>query len=349
VSQISPPIRILLVCALGFLGAYTLFLRPKEETIPPVEPSPNVQTSEPAVSGPGKIAESAKGAVDATNGQLSQEESVDGVDKGETAATTKTGSEATPQKGEAAAAEAGVDLNGIPKPVANAIRHQKVLVLLFWNRKSADDKAVHKALANVYRWKGRVAVESVSIKKISQYGRVARGVDVEQSPTIVVADAALRAETLVGYVDATTINQAVVDALRATGPLYTDAYLRKLDSVCVHHSNKLAAIPNYYGGGSVKKADARLTSYNAAFSAFADDFAAVKAPKKWQAFKAASVSDLAAGEAVIARFSSAVSPKASMTSVVAAQARYDADSAKVAKRFNHRADGQGLFRCGSAS
>ena len=36
-----------------------------------------------------------------------------------------------------------------------------------------------------------------------------RGVNLEQSPTVVVADRDLRAETLVGYVDRTTIDQAV--------------------------------------------------------------------------------------------------------------------------------------------
>ena len=347
VSQISPPIRILLVCVVGLLGAYMLFLRPKEETFPPVEPAPNTQTSEPAVSSPGKVAESAQEAVDATNGQLSQEQSVDGVDAGETAATTKAGTKSTPQSPEAAAAAAGVDLNGIPKPVAKAIRKNKVLVLLFWNGKSADDKAVHKALANVDRWHGRVAVESVSIKKISRYGRIARGVDVEQSPTVVVADTKLRAESLVGYVDARTIDQAVVDAFRNSGGLFTDAYLKKVDAVCVKHSNKIATIPNFYGSDSVKDVDTRLSTYNGAVQDFRIEWDAVKTPKKWRAFESRAGKDLAKVEFEIATFATAVTPKSSAREVLAAQTRYRKAVTAPAKRLNRTFASQGLFRCGA--
>lgn len=62
-SQISPPIRILLVLAIAVTGIYMLFMRPKADVVPPATPAPNVQTSEPAVSKPGKIAESAQDAV----------------------------------------------------------------------------------------------------------------------------------------------------------------------------------------------------------------------------------------------------------------------------------------------
>ena len=86
VSQISPPIRIVLVIAVAVMGLYMLFLRPKEEVIPPATTTPPAAT-QGAVSEPGKVKEAAEGAVEAANGQLAQQESVDGVDPGETAAT----------------------------------------------------------------------------------------------------------------------------------------------------------------------------------------------------------------------------------------------------------------------
>ncbi len=61
VSQISPPIRILVIAIVGLLGVWTLFLRPKEEVIPPVSAG-NVATGQPAQSAPGKVAEAAKRA-----------------------------------------------------------------------------------------------------------------------------------------------------------------------------------------------------------------------------------------------------------------------------------------------
>jgi hypothetical protein len=346
VSQISPPIRILLVVAVAFMGVYMLFMRPKEEVIPPAEPAPNTQTSEPAVSEPGKVAEAAQNAVDATNESLAKQESVDGVDAGETAAGTTTATKNAPKTGEAAAVEAGIDLNGIPKPIARAIRKDKTLVLLFWNGKSADDKAVHDALADVNRWDGRVYVGSASIKKIAKYGRITRGVDVEQSPTIVVADNQLRAETLVGYVDAATINQAVVDAFRNTTGLFTDPYLKAVDKVCFQYSNKTAALPNFYWGGSAK-ADARVTRYDRAVEDFIAAFGAVTPPKQWKSFKAAAVKDLRAVEAQIGRYATAVSPQSSRADFIRAEQTYHAAAKTPGKAVNKRFNAEGLFRCGS--
>src|SRR3954447_2658941 len=246
VSQISPPIRIVLVLAIAVTGVYMLFLRPKAEVVPPATPAPNVQTGAPAVSQPGKVAQAAQGAVDATNGQLKSEESVDGVDAAETAAGTASATKTAKSGAAAAAAAAGGDLKGLPKPVARAIRKDKTLVLLFWNGKSADDKAVHKALKHVDRWDGRVFVDTAPIKKIAKYGRIARGVDVEQSPTVVVVDTKLHAETLVGYVDSLTIDQAVVDAFRNTTGVFTDAYLRRVDAVCRDYRAAFNRVPNRF-------------------------------------------------------------------------------------------------------
>jgi hypothetical protein len=351
VSQISPPIRILLVVLVAFVGVYMMFMRPKEEVIPPAEPAPNTQTSEPAVSEPGKVAEAAQNAVDATNESLAKQESVDGVDAGEaaagTAAGTKSKAESAPKTGEAAAAEAGIDLNGIPKPIARAIRKDKTLVLLFWNGKSADDKAVHEALAKVNRWDGRVYVGSASIKKIAKYGRITRGVDVEQSPTIVVADNQLHAETLVGYVDATTIDQVVVDAFRNTTGLFTDAYLKQVDKVCFHRSNAWAAIPSSGVGLDMKKVDARMNAVSKQFSGFVADFKAVKAPKKWRKFRAASVADLETVSAGFTQVSATLTPNTSFAGFIAAANALETKAHPADKRADKRFNAQNLFRCGS--
>jgi hypothetical protein len=347
VSQISPPIRILLVVAVAVMGVYMLFMRPKEEVIPPVETTPNTQSSEPAVSEPGKVAEAAQGAVDAANKQLEQQESVDGVDAGEAAAGTTSATKTSPKTGEAAAAEAGIDLEGLPKPIARAIRKDKTLVLLFWNGKSADDKAVHDALAKVNRWDGRVYVGSASIKKISKYGRIARGVDVEQSPTVVIADNQLRAETLVGYVDARTIDQAVVDAFRNSDGLFTDAYLKQVDKVCFHRSNAWAAIPSSGAGLNMKRVDARMNEVTKQFSGFVADFKAVKAPKKWRKFRAASVADLETVSAGFTQVSATLTPKTSLAGFVAAANALETKAHPADKRADKRFNAQNLFRCGS--
>jgi len=351
VSQISPPIRILVVLAIAVTGIYMLFLRPKPEVVPAAEPAPNTQTAEPAVSGPGKVAEAAQGAVEASNDQLSAQEGVDGVDAGESAAgTTGNGSgtaASSDDKAAAAAAAVAEDLKGLPKPVRQALRKNKVLVLLFWNGKSADDKAVRAAMKKVDRWDGRVSVQVANIKKISKYGRISRGVDVEQSPTIVVTGPDLNAETLVGYVDTTTIDQTVVDAFRNTTGLFTSTYLRGLHSICTRGSNVVAKVPGYYVGTSVKQLDVRIARFDVAVKRFVNTFKAVKAPKQWRAYHAASAADLAAFAATVSKVSASVTPKSSHASVGAAVRTYEAASTPVGKRMNKRFGREGLFRCGT--
>lgn len=341
VSQISPPIRIVLVLAVAVLGLYMLFLRPKEEVIPPADAPVATQG---AVSEPGKVKEAAEGAVEAANGQLAQQESVDGVDAGETAAATGASSGATAATG--GAGPASQDLKGLPKPVREAIRKDKVLVLLFWNGKSVDDKAVRASLRKVDRWDGRVSVQVAPLSKISQYGQIARGVDVEQSPTIVVADRELKAETLVGYVDTTTIDQAVVDALRGSGDLFTSSYLKAVDKVCRRHSNAMAALPGYYAG-NLGQADRRLASYHGSASRFVADLKAVKAPKKWRAFHSASVADMNTVLTAIGSLSAAVSPSATVSSVRASYTSNVRSANPASKRANRRFESRGLHRCGS--
>jgi len=340
VSQISPPIRILLILTVAVLGVYMLFLRPKPEEIPPVEPA------DTSVSQPGKVRDAAEDAVDAANGQLAQQESVDGVDTGEAAAGSATKKE-NAAKPNAPAATPAEDLKGIPAPVRKAIRKDKVLVLLFWNEKSADDRAVRASLRKVDRWNGRVFVQAAPLKQISKYGRIARGVSVEQSPTVVIADRDLRAETLVGYVDRATIDQAVIDALRNSTGLFTSSYLRELDAVCVQHSNKVAAIPSYYVGTSVPTADKRLAAVSPAYSAYLSDFKAVDAPKKYSAFRAAAIADLDTIVTAAAQLSTAVARTSAPSAVVTAHTRYNAAIRPVAKRLDRRMDAKGLFRCSS--
>jgi hypothetical protein len=344
VSQISPPIRIVLVCAVAFMAAYMLFLRPKDETVEPPAPVPNVQTGEPAVSQPGKIAESAQEAVEAANGQLEAQESVDGVDAGEAAAGTAAGT-AKGETGATGAAAIPADLKGVPKPAAKAIAEQKVLVLLFWNDKSADDRAVKKALNEVDRWDGRVYLHAAPLKSISKYGRITRGADVEQSPTIVVVDPALRADTVVGYVDTQTIDQMVVDAFRNSTGLFTDKYLARVNETCGQSSVAFNAIQ--YTPSNPQDYAASLSARERVWTRFQADFNAIDAPKKWRAFKRASVRGNAAIGAVLADWSAYLGSKPSRARVASGVDRFG-DRMKAANRsHNRRMDRERLTSCGS--
>jgi hypothetical protein len=341
VSQISPPIRILLVLTVAVMGVYMLFLRPKPEEIPPVEPAGT------SVSQPGQVRDAAEDAVDAANGQLAQQESADGVDAGEAAAgtapVTKAGKPGSPQA--AAAAKPAEDLKGLPKPVRKAIRADKVLVVLFSNGKSYDDKAVEKELTKVNRWDGRVFVHTAPIRKISKYGRIARGVSVEQSPTVVVADRGLLAETLVGYVDRARIDQAVVDARRNNAGLYVDSYLKAADKVCFAHSNRWDSVPFWYIPGP-RKADRRLAELDTVYASFAADFKALDAPKQRRAFHSAVVADMAAYQSVLHQVSVDVTPKMKTSTFSATFAAAAKKVVPIERRLDKRFRGENLPRCG---
>jgi hypothetical protein len=318
VSQISPPIRILLVLAVAVMGVYMLFLRPKPVELPPAEPA----TTQPAQ------VEATPEAVDAAAG---------------TAAGTKEAPAAKAQG--AAKAEPAEDLKGMPKSVRQAIRKDKVLVVLFSNGKSYDDKAVERAVAKVNRWDGRVFVHTAPLRRISRYGRIARGVNVEQSPTVVVADRELRAETLVGYVDRVTIDQAVVDARRNAEGVYVDSYLKAADKVCFDHSNRVDSIPFYYVG-SKRQADRRYAEADRVWPAFVADYKAVKPSAEWRSFHKGMVADLEAYGVAVHRFSVALTPKMSNAAFVAALDSFNTAARPIAKRANKRLAGANLPRCG---
>jgi hypothetical protein len=227
-SQISPPIRILLVCAVAFMAAWMLFLRPSSDAGAPATDVPaTAATPRPVEAGGDKAGSLAGKAVEkaneATAAQDARAEQLAGG-AGETAATPETSNAAVtpapadesaapgtePGKLTAKAAAAG----GLPLRVLRAIGDHKVVVLLFWSPKSAEDKAVRKALNGIDRHKNEVLAHAAHVKRIAAYGQITRGADVEQSPTVVIIDRNRKVETLVGYVDRVTIDQAVTDALR---------------------------------------------------------------------------------------------------------------------------------------
>ena len=339
-SQISPPIRIVLVSAIALMAAYMLFMRPKDEVVPPPPaPAPNVQTAEPAVSAPGKAAEAAQGAVDATNQHLQEVGGETGA-----AAGTATGSAGGATAQGAAAPVVPEDLKGVPAPVAKAIGKQQVLVLLFWNQKSADDRAVRQELRKVDGWDGRVYKQAAPIRSISRYGRITRGADVEQSPTVVVVDPELRAESLVGFVDTTTIDQAVVDAMRNSTGLYKHVYMREINEVCARYANAFWAEPDNV---SPSQYAGQFARDRARWNRFAADFKAVPAPKRFRALKRASVRDHAAMTALLADWAAHLGSRPSAGRIVTGAARFGPRQAAISKRYDKRMDDANALSCGS--
>ena len=304
-SQISPPIRILLVAVIGLLAAYMLFLRPKDETVPAAAAPPAATTPVPAKD-PGAKTQSKPGAIvqkataDTQNASDRAEQAAgtsQGIDDGKTDGTTSVGPASSgvntnpvtkaPATGQTSAPAPITNdaLASLPKDVRKAIQQRKVLALLFWNNRSYDDRAVRRELKRVSHYGKQVFVAARPIKNVARYQAITRGVDVEQSPTIVVVDSNLKAVTLVGYVDRDTIDQAVVDAIRASGgSTIKNPYFRRLDAICTSGNQQIkalqqpsaaAAIPAYLVGVQGVVVDMKAKT------------AAIKPPHKYVGFHAA--------------------------------------------------------------
>lgn len=275
-SQISPPIRILLIAVIGLCAAYMLFLKPKDEAVPaaPAPAATTIPAKDPNAktqSKPGAIVQ--KATADTQNASDRAEQAAgtsQGIDDGKTDGTTSVGPASSgvntnpvtkaPATGQTSAPAPITNdaLASLPKDVRKAINQRKVLALLFWNNRSYDDRAVRRELKHVSTYGKQVFVAARPIKNVARYQAITRGVDVEQSPTIVVVDSNLKAVTLVGYVDRDTIDQAVVDALKASGgSLIKNPYYRRLDAICASGEQQIkalqqpsaaAAIPAYLVG-----------------------------------------------------------------------------------------------------
>jgi hypothetical protein len=73
---------------------------------------------------------------------------------------------------------------------------------------------VRKAVRGIDRHRGKVVAHAANARKVAAYQQITRSAGVAQSPTVVIVDRDREVHTLAGYVDRSTIDAAVSDALR---------------------------------------------------------------------------------------------------------------------------------------
>jgi hypothetical protein len=286
VSQISQPVRILLIGAVVFLAAWFTVLRPKAETVPPTATS---TTTTPAASatpqtGLGKAVDAAKKAA----GQATATATATPA----TGSATTSAPDVKPQNAAIAAVPAET-LAKLPKGVAKALTARKVLVLGVlsedakpWRPLADDDRYVRNALKRVNRYDGEVVIRTVGLDKLSDYGPLVNDLGVTQSPSIVVIDRNLKGSVLTGYADRIAINQVIADARRTSiKPNITDSYLRKANQICGRYETRLNrwSLPTVRGRqpamGSLRRLQSLAKTYGATVTR-------LPAPAKWRGLKA---------------------------------------------------------------
>ncbi len=330
-----------MIAVLGLLAAYMLVLKPKDEVIPPSPPSAaagNLAQGKPAESAAGKLAEKAKEAASTADSRNEQTEE----------ATGTIAKPATKDKAPVAiATKEGVSLAGLPASVRKPLAKDKVLVMLFWNKDSADDRAVRQQLRKVDRWDGLVAVRAASIKNVSKYGRITRGADVAQSPTTLVVDRNLKVTPLVGYFDTQSIDQAAFDALRNSGGYLKNAYLSEVNKACAAagSSYRMVARPAKFS-----QLDNWATSGARVSRTMSRRFAGIKAPAKYRGFKRATVRDHKFLVSYYGDWAAFLGKNPTPSRFLAGINKFsgrEAEFRKLERRYNNRMDDQHLIACGS--
>lgn len=98
-------------------------------------------------------------------------------------------------------------------PVVRALGQDQVVVLFFSQTNSADDSATRAAVNGVKGMKG-VAVFNAGIDQLATYRPILANVGVSQVPAVVVVRPGRQAQLLEGFIDKSSLRQAVADALR---------------------------------------------------------------------------------------------------------------------------------------
>lgn len=242
VDQVSRPMQIALVAVVLLAGMWFTVLKPKpaEETaVTPVTPAPTATTSSapvaPGTKGLTKAVDKAKAAAstsDATNAKI-QAATGDGSTPSKATKSTATAAKpkaltATPATAKATTkAKAKAPATKAAKAKAPAARSVdpsdrllaflakgKTLVILF-EGKSDVDKAAREAVHLTAKADPKHVVSAyIPVNKVGDYEKITSDVQVYGSPTILVIGTDRKATALTGYVDATTVQQAVGDARR---------------------------------------------------------------------------------------------------------------------------------------
>jgi hypothetical protein len=87
-----------------------------------------------------------------------------------------------------------------------------VVLLLFWDRKGADDVAVQRAVQSVAHSQHKVFVQEAQSNEVAAFGTITRGVQVYGTPTLLIVGKNGQTIVLTGLTDPYSISQAVSEA-----------------------------------------------------------------------------------------------------------------------------------------
>ena len=303
-SQISPPIRIVLVAAIALIGAWMLFLRPKTETTPPVPQAPPTAPGMKGLTNDIAKAKDASKKSDAANAKI--QAATGGQDATAKAGKPETGSTSSAAKLASGRVQAVEPLTpeqtkGLPRKVVRALDNRQVFVIgVFdtaakrWHKMATDDRMERRELAKANRYGGKVAIVTAPVAKISKLHGIVGDLNVTQTPSLVVVDRNRHAVVLEGFVERNAINQAIADARRNSIDVrIKDPYVRQLNETCANLFLRMDRMDAPTTRAQIKPALRRYEHLMASYSAA---FASLKGKSEYRAIARQASDVLAKGE-----------------------------------------------------
>ncbi len=208
-DHVSRPLLIVLAATVALLTLWIVALRPQPVDVDstPLAPTKAISQAEQAAA----ISNGANAKLQAAAGQAAT--------PAQDAATPATPpAVATPR---ATSSQGGAPAKAAKRTraargdaaVVQAVKRGKVVVLLFWNAKAADDIATRGALRGLDRHDGKVVVRVARIEDVAKYPSVTKGVKIAQSPTTVIIGRKRHTRVISGLSEPRELAQAVGDAL----------------------------------------------------------------------------------------------------------------------------------------
>jgi len=203
-DQVSRPLLIALAAVVLLAAAWLTVLRPGADA--PADPGPVAPVVEAVDS-----AEQASAASDAANAAR-QADPTDPAPGAVTPADPSTPSAAPGAPGATGSVDPSLSGEGSVE-VLEQLERGRAVVLLFWNGRSSDDRAVRRAVSRVDRRDGDVRVIVERLEELGSYAALTNDVRVESTPTtlVIAPDGAVQA--VPGYTVTRELDQAVRDAL----------------------------------------------------------------------------------------------------------------------------------------
>jgi hypothetical protein len=98
-----------------------------------------------------------------------------------------------------------------PLKAARAVRSHKKVVIFFRNPRGLDDRAVGRSV-RVAQARSNAVVLTDHVDAVERYGKLVKDLGVSQTPSVVLIDSTGKARLIEGFIDASSLTQAVADA-----------------------------------------------------------------------------------------------------------------------------------------